>query len=121
VAARQNADEKIAQLKFSSVYPHYVNKVAKKGRSVEELDLVIAWLLGYSPEELETAKTDSRSFADLFSKAQLPEGADLITGVICGYRVEEIANPLTQNIRRLDKVVDELSKGKALEKVIRHA
>lgn len=121
MAARQNPDEKIAQLKFSSVYPHYVNKVAKKGRSVKELDDVIAWLLGYSLEELESAKTDARSFADLFAKAQLPEGANQIRGVICGYRVEEIENPLTQNIRRLDKVVDELAKGKSLEKVMRQA
>ncbi len=121
MAARLNADEKIAQLKFSSVYPLYVNKVAKKGRSVEELDCVFAWLLGYSPEELESAKTDARSFADLFATAQVPVGAFQITGLICGYRVEEIENPLTQNIRRLDKVVDELAKGKSLEKVMRQA
>lgn len=118
---RPNADEKIANLKFSSVYPHYVNKVAKKGRDVQELDTVISWLLGYCQDELEMAKTDARSFYELFAKAQLPEGAQQITGLICGYRVEEIQNPLTQNIRRLDKVVDELAKGKTLEKIMRKA
>ncbi|MFM1899300.1 MAG: hypothetical protein RL577_1540 [Bacteroidota bacterium] len=117
--ASQNADEKIAKLKFSSVYPHYVNKVVKKGRSADDLDAVIRWLLGYSQEELELAKVDARSFSELFDKAQLPDGVPLITGVICGYRIENIENSLTQNIRRLDKIVDELSKGKALEKIIR--
>lgn len=117
----QNADEKIAKLKFSSVYPHYANKVVKKGRTGEELDCIIRWLLSYSQEELELAKTDARSFAELFAKAILPEGAPYITGVICGYRVENIENSLTQNIRRLDKIVDELAKGKSLESIMRQA
>ena len=112
-------DAQIAALTFAGVYPHYVEKVKKKGRTVAELDQVISWLTGYSPAELERLKTERVTFAEFFAGANLPETAKQIKGVICGYRVEEIQTPLTQQVRYLDKLVDELAKGKAMEKVLR--
>jgi hypothetical protein len=112
-------DEKIARMKFSSVYPLYLAKVERKGRTKEELDQVITWLTGFNQKELLQTIKDELSFEAFFDKAQLHPNAHLITGVICGYRVEEIENPLTQKVRYLDKIVDELAKGKKMEKILR--
>lgn len=112
-------DEKIAKMTFASVYPHYVNKVLKKGRTEAELHIVISWLTGYSSTEILQFSANSQTFSEFFEKAQLNPNAGKITGLICGYRVEEIENPLTQKVRFLDKIIDELAKGKSLEKICR--
>ena len=112
-------DARIAAMTFSSVYPHYVTKVEKKGRTKEELHQVMQWLTGYSEKELQAMIQSKATFEDFFKKAKLNKHARLITGVICGYRVEEITNPLTQKVRYLDKLVDELAKGRAMEKILR--
>lgn len=112
-------DERIAQMSFASVYPHYVTKVEKKGRTKEELHQVIQWLTGYDNKKLQQLINEKVSFETFFSNASLNPNASLITGVICGYRVEEIENPLTQQVRYLDKLVDELAKGKVMEKILR--
>ncbi len=112
-------DEKIAKLTFASVYPHYVTKVERKGRTVEELHQVISWLCGYDEVDIQACLDDKRNFEEFFAQAKLNPNAKLITGVICGYRVEEIENPLTQKVRYLDKLVDELAKGKKMEKILR--
>ena len=104
---------------FASVYPHYVTKVEKKGRTRDELDAVIQWLTGYDGDELVRRLADGTTFADFFAGARLHPNATLITGVICGVRVEAIEDPLMQQIRYLDKLVDELAKGRPLEKVLR--
>jgi hypothetical protein len=110
---------RIAKMTFASVYPHYVTKVEKKGRSKEELLEVIEWLTGYDEERLQKLIEEKVTFKEFFQKASLHPNAHLITGVICGYRVEEIENPLTQQVRYLDKLVDELAKGRKMEKIIR--
>lgn len=112
-------DAKIAAITFGSVYPHYVAKVERKGRTVDELDTVITWLTGYSKEEFEQLAKEKVTFQTFFEGAKLHPNAHLIKGVICGYRVEEIETPLTQQIRYLDKLVDELAKGKKMEKILR--
>lgn len=112
-------DERIAKMKFSSVYPLYLTKVEKKGRTKDELDQVICWLTGFNEKQLQQTKTDELSFEDFFQQATLHPNANLITGLICGYRVEEIQNPLTQKVRYLDKLVDELARGKKMEKILR--
>ncbi|HQQ98523.1 MAG TPA: DUF2200 domain-containing protein [Cyclobacteriaceae bacterium] len=112
-------DARIASMTFASVYPHYVTKVEKKGRTKEELHQVMQWLTGYSDKELNAMIQSKATFEDFFKKAKLNKHARLITGVICGYRVEEITNPLTQKVRYLDKLVDELAKGRAMEKILR--
>ena len=117
--AKMNHDERIATMTFASVYPHYVTKVEKKGRTVDELHQVIQWLTGYNEAKLQKCIDDKLSFEEFFRKAKLHPNAHLITGVICGYRVEEIENPLTQQVRYLDKLVDELAKGKKMEKIVR--
>ncbi len=104
---------------FSSVYPHYVSKIEKKGRSVEELHQVIEWLTGFDERALKDHIAQETTFEQFFHKARLNPNARLITGVICGHRVEEIENPLTQQVRYLDKLVDELAKGKKMEKILR--
>jgi hypothetical protein len=114
-------DERIAQMTFASVYPHYVTKVEKKGRTQEELHQVIEWLTGYKAAALKKLIESQATFEQFFSKAKLNPNAHLITGVICGYRVEEIENRLTQQVRYLDKLVDELAKGKKMEKILRSA
>ena len=114
-------DEKIAKLTFASVYPHYVTKVEKKGRTKEELHQVIEWLTGYDEKKLQKLIAEKVTFEQFFQKASLNPNAKLITGVICGYRVEEIENPLTQQTRYLDKLVDELAKGRKMEKILRAA
>jgi hypothetical protein len=112
-------DAKIAAMTFSSVYPHYVAKVEKKGRTVEELHAVITWLTGFDDAEIQERIDEKSTFAEFFERATLNPNADLITGVICGYRVEEIETPLTRRVRQLDKLVDELAKGKKIEKILR--
>ncbi|MBI1225284.1 MAG: DUF2200 family protein [Bacteroidetes bacterium] len=114
-------DEKIAKLKFFGVYPHYLTKVEKKGRTKEELHQVITWLTGFDEAKLQSLMDEKVSFETFFQQATLNPKAQLITGVICGYRVEDIKNPLTQQIRYLDKLVDELAKGKKMEKILREA
>lgn len=112
-------DKRIAKITFSSVYPHYIDKVEKKGRSKDELLTVINWLTGYSEADLNQLIEEKVTFETFFERATLNPNAELIKGVICGYRVENITTPLTQQIRYLDKVVDELAKGKKLEKIMR--
>lgn len=112
-------DERIAKMTFASVYPHYVTKVEKKGRTREELHEVIRWLTGFDEKQLRKQIDDEVTFEEFFRRAKLSPNAHLITGVICGYRVEEIENPLTQKARYLDKLVDELAKGKKMEKILR--
>jgi len=104
---------------FSSVYPHYVNKVEKKGRTKAELHQVIEWLTGFSEKDLQQLIDDKATFQTFFQKAKLNPNAKLITGVICGYRIEEIETPLTKQTRYLDKLVDELAKGRKMEKILR--
>ena len=114
------AGHRIFRLPFASVYPLYAAKVEKKGRTKDELDAVICWLTGYSQAELERHVAASTTLADFFTGARMNPNAALITGVICGVRVETIEDPLMQQIRYLDKLVDELAKGRALEKVLRN-
>lgn len=114
-----NHDERIAKMTFASVYPHYLAKVVKKGRSQIELHQVIEWLTGFDGKTLQSLINDKVTFETFFQRAALNPKAKLITGVICGYRVEDIENPLTQQVRYLDKLVDELAKGKALDKIFR--
>ena len=112
-------NERIAKMTFASVYPHYLAKVEKKDRTKEELDQVIAWLTGFDNKKLQSLIKENASFETFFQRATINPNAHLITGIICGYRVEEIENPLTQKIRYLDKLIDELAKGKAMEKILR--
>jgi hypothetical protein len=112
-------DERIAKMSFASVYPHYISKVEKKGRTKEELNLVITWLTGFNETQIEAQIKEKVSFEDFFNNATLNPNACLITGVICGYRIEEIENPLTQKVRCLDKLVDELARGRKMEKILR--
>lgn len=112
-------DERIARISFASVYPHYVAKVEKKGRTKAELHQVIAWLTGFDDARLLDLIERKATFETFFDQASLNPNARLITGTICGYRVEEIANPLTQQARYLDKLVDELAKGRPMEKILR--
>ena len=112
-------NERIAKMTFASVYPHYITKVEKKGRTKEELHQVIKWLTGFDDNKLQELIQEKATFESFFQQASLNPNACLITGVICGYRVEEIEDPLTQQVRYLDKLVDELAKGKKMEKVLR--
>jgi hypothetical protein len=112
---------RIFSVPFSSVYPHYVAKAEKKGRTKGEVDQVICWLTGFDEETLERHLADETTFEELFARAHLNPDASLITGVVCGVRVETIEDPLMQKIRYLDKLVDELAKGKAMDKVLRTA
>jgi hypothetical protein len=111
--------ERIAKMTFASVYPHYLTKVEKKGRTKEELHQVITWLTGFDNTKLQELINEKVTFEQFFQHATLNPNATLITGVICGYRVEEIENPLTQQVRYLDKLVDELAKGRKMEKILR--
>ena len=112
-------DERIATLTFASVYPHYITKVERKGRTKEELHQVITWLTGFDDKKLQDLINAKANFKDFFAKAKLNPNAPLITGVICGYRIEEIETPLTKQVRYLDKLVDELAKGRKMEKILR--
>ncbi len=112
-------DKRMANMTFASVYPHYITKVERKGRTVEELHQVIEWLTGFNQTKIQELIDANATFESFFQKATLNPDAELITGVICGYRVEEIENPLTRQVRYLDKLVDELAKGKKMEKILR--
>ena len=114
-------EERIAKMTFASVYPHYVAKVEKKGRTQQELHEVIEWLTGYNEKKLKSLISKEVTFETFFQKCKLNPNAHLITGVICGYRVEELENPLIQQTRYLDKLVDELARGKKMEKILRTA
>ncbi len=111
---------RVYRMKFSSVYPHYINKVEKKGRTQEELDTVICWLTGYDKKGLQQQIDKEKDFETFFAEApQLNPNVSKITGVICGYRVEEIEDKLMQKVRYMDKLVDELAKGRKMEKILR--
>ena len=114
-----NHDERMAKMTFSSVYPHYLTKVEKKGRTKEELHQVIEWLTGYDEKKLQELMKEKVTFQVFFQHASLNPNVNLITGLICGYRIEEIENTLTQQVRYLDKLVDELAKGRKMEKILR--
>jgi hypothetical protein len=116
-----NHDERMAKMTFSSVYPHYINKVEKKGRTKKELQQVIEWLTGFDEKKIEALIEEKATFEKFFQQAKLNPNAHLITGLICGYRIEEIENPLTQKVRFLDKLVDELAKGRKMDKILRVA
>jgi hypothetical protein len=112
-------DKRIADMSFASVYPHYLAKVEKKGRTKGELYQVIKWLTGFNEKKLQELIDNKVTFETFFQKARLNRNAHLIKGVICGYRIEEIKNPLTQQVRYLDKLVDELAKGRSMDKILR--
>ena len=119
MSSTSHHDERIANMIFASVYPHYVTKVEKKGRTKAELHQVIEWLTGYDDNKLDELVKEKATFESFFKKATLNPNAKLIKGVICGYRVEDIENTLTQQARYLDKLVDELAKGRKMEKILR--
>lgn len=112
-------NERIAKMTFDSVYPHYVKKVERKGRTVDELHQVIEWLTGFDEKTLQMYIDEKVTFETFFQIAKVNPNAQLITGVICGYRIEEIENPITRKVRYLDKMIDELAKGKSMEKILR--
>ena len=112
-------NQRIAKLTFTSVYPMYLKKVEKKGRTKEELHQVIKWLTGFDDKKLQELVRENVTFETFFQNAKLNPNARLITGLICGYRVEDIEDPLTQKVRYLDKLVDELAKGRKMEKILR--
>lgn len=111
--------ERIFRMPFAKVYPMYVQKAERKGRTKAEVDEVIEWLTGFDDATVQRHLADGTTFEDFFADANLNPNADLITGVVCGVRVEQIEDPLMQKIRYLDKLVDELAKGKAMEKILR--
>lgn len=112
-------DQRIANLTFASVYPHYVTKVEKKGRTKEELHQVIEWLTGFDDQKRQALIDEKATFETFFAQATVNPNAHLIKGVICGYRIENIETTLTKQVRYLDKLVDELAKGKKMEKILR--
>lgn len=114
-------DERFAKMTFASVYPHYLAKVERKGKTKEELHQVIEWLTGFDDQQLQVQIDAKSTFETFFQQAILNPNAHLITGLICGYRIEEIENPLTQKVRYLDKLVDELAKGRKMVKILRNA
>ena len=112
-------DARIANMTFASVYPHYITKVEKKGRTQEELHQVIKWLTGFDDQKIQELIDEKVTFETFFQRAELNPNAPLIKGVICGYRIEEIETPLTRQVRYLDKLVDELARGRKMEKILR--
>lgn len=112
-------NERMAKMTFATVYPLYLTKVEKKGRTKEELNQVVQWLTGYDYKKLQSLIKDKATFETFFAQASLNPNAHLITGMICGYRIEEIENELTRKVRYLDKLVDELAKGRKMEKILR--
>ncbi|WP_130734505.1 DUF2200 domain-containing protein [Flavobacterium sp. J27] len=112
-------DQKMAKLTLASVWPHYITKIEKKGRTLSELYEVVTWLTGFSKQDIDNRIAAKETFETFFQDAKINANAHLITGVICGYRIEEITTPLTQQVRYLDKVVDELAKGRKMEKILR--
>ena len=112
-------NQRIAKMTFASVYPHYVTKVVKKGRTKDELHQVIEWLTGFDEKRLQQFVDEKATFETFFQNAELNPNAHLIKGIICGYRIEEIDNQLTQQVRFLDKLVDELARGRKMDKILR--
>lgn len=112
-------NERIAKMTFASVFPHYLKKVERKGRTKEELYQVIEWLTGFDQDKLQELIDEKATFESFFERATLNSNAHLITGLICGYRIEDIDNPLTRKTRYLDKLIDELAKGRKMEKILR--
>ncbi|GGG08082.1 hypothetical protein GCM10011344_05800 [Dokdonia pacifica] len=121
MATTPEHDERVANMKFFSVYPHYVSKVEKKGRTKEELHQVIEWLTGFNESDLQKLIDEKVTFATFFERAKLHPNASLIKGVVCGYRIEEIETPLTKQCRYLDKLIEELARGRKMEKILRKA
>ncbi|HRB31119.1 MAG TPA: DUF2200 domain-containing protein [Ferruginibacter sp.] len=119
MSAALNHDVRIAQMIFATVYPFYISKIESKGRTLKELEQVIEWLTGFTKKKLEHLIKEKVTFETFFAHATLNPNAHLITGLICGYRIEEIKNSLTQKARYLDKLVDELAKGRKMEKILR--
>ena len=119
MTAPKNHDERMASMTFASVYPHYVAKVEKKGRTIAELHQVIEWLTGFDDKKLQDCIAAKVTFESFFQNASLNPNASQIKGLICGYRIEEIENPLTKKVRYLDKLVDELAKGRKMDKILR--
>ena len=111
--------ERVYKLVFAGVYPHYIKKIETKGRTKAELDTIICWLTGYTPKQLQQQIDKKVDMETFFAEAKLNPNASKITGIICGYRVEEIEDKLIQKIRYMDKLIDELAKGKAMEKILR--
>ena len=112
-------NERIAKMTFASVFPHYVTKVERKGKTIEELYQVIEWLTGFDEKQIQKLINEKVTFETFFERAVLNPNAEKITGLICGYRIEEIQNSLTKKARYLDKIIDELAKGKKIEKILR--
>lgn len=112
-------NERVRKMSFASVYPHYIAKAEKKGRTKAEVDEIIEWLTGYDAKALQNILGNKTNFEDFFVNAKLNPNASMITGVICGYRVEDIEDTFMQQVRYLDKLIDELAKGKAMEKILR--
>jgi len=113
-------NERVYKMSFAGVYPHYITKAEKKGRTKDEVNKIIFWLTGYNEKDLQELIDNKTNFEDFFGNApKINPNLSKITGVICGYRVEEIEEPLMQKIRYLDKLIDELAKGKAMEKILR--
>ncbi|MDI9320938.1 MAG: DUF2200 domain-containing protein [Phycisphaerales bacterium] len=112
-------NERITKMPIASVFPHYVRKVESKGRTKDELYQVIEWLTGFDQSKLQKLIDEKVTFETFFERAKLNPNAELITGLICGYRIEEIENPLTKKARYLDKIIDELAKGRKIEKILR--
>jgi hypothetical protein len=113
-------DQRIATMTFASVYPHYLTKVERKGRTKEELNQIINWLTGFDEVALQALIAEKVTFDEFFQRADVNPNSELVSGLICGIRVEQIENPLTRNVRVLDKLVDELAKGKTMEKILRN-
>ena len=114
-------NEKVAQMNFGSIYPHYLRRIEKHGRTKEELDQVILWITGYDQNTLETFIAGTGTFGDFFEGAKMHQNADMIKGVVCGYRIEEIPEEFTlyRDCRRMEKLIDELAKGRKMEKILR--
>lgn len=112
-------NERIAKMTFASVYPHYVDRIVRNGRTEEELIQVIEWLTGYDTDKIKELRNTKATFETFYKEANIHPNADLIKGLICGYRIEEIDFELTRNARYLDKLVDELAKGRKMEKILR--
>jgi len=119
MSTKSTHDDRMAKMTFASVYPHYITKVENKGRTKKELHQVIEWLTGFDDKKIQQLIDKKATFETFFKSAKLNANTPLITGVICGYRIEEIENPLTKQVRYLDKLVDELAKGRKMEKILR--
>ena len=119
MATTPEHDAKIATMTFAAVYPHYAAKVEKKGRTVDELHEVIAWLTGFTTSELQSFIKSGATLADFFDRSTINPNASLVTGSICGYRIEEIRTPLTRHVRVLDKLIDELARGREIDAILR--